>query len=217
MEKATAATSLIDLEAFARAPLAQTPFPFVIVPHFLRPEAFERVSADFPKIPKPGSFPPAGLSIGPACQQLLAALQGPAMRDAVSHKFGLELSGRPTMVTFRGEVRPRDGKIHADSRTKLISVLIYLNETWDAPGGRLRLLRSRDNLEDYAAEVAPVSGNLIAFRVGPDSWHGHSSASGTRRAIQLNWVTEESVLRRELARHGFSARLKRLIPFFGEY
>lgn len=79
------------------------------------------------------------------------------------------------------------------------------------------MLRSRDRLDDYAAEVEPAAGNLVAFRVGSDSWHGHTSASGTRRAIQLNWVTDESVLRRELARHGFSARLKRLIPFFGEY
>jgi len=217
MQQATASTSPIDLEAFARAPLVETPFPFVIVPKFLRPETLKRVIADFPEIPKGGSFPPAGLAIGPACRDLVEALQGPEMRDAVSRKFGIDLTGRPTMVTFRGEVRPRDGKIHADSRTKLISVLVYLNETWEAPGGRLRLLRSRDRIEDVAAEVAPVSGNLVAFRVGPDSWHGHTSASGVRRSIQLNWVTDEGVLRRELARHGFSARLKRLIPFFGEY
>jgi Rps23 Pro-64 3,4-dihydroxylase Tpa1-like proline 4-hydroxylase len=116
------------------------------------------------------------------------------------------------MLTLRGRARPRDGKIHADSRTKLISALIYLNEAWSAPGGRLRLLRSSDDLGDYAAEVAPVDGTLVAFRVGPNSWHGHTAASGQRRAIQLNWVTEERVLQRELARHRFSAHLKRFLP-----
>jgi SM-20-related protein len=46
--------------------------------------------------------------------------------------------------------------------------------------------------------------------VTPHSWHGHEPSEGERRVIQLNWVTEDSVVRHEQARHRFSARLKRL-------
>jgi SM-20-related protein len=212
LEPTTPASRLLDLEAFERAPLAEAPFPYLVVPRFVRREVFPRVCADFPQIRRPGSFPATELRPGPACRGLLEALEGPEVREAFSRKFGLDLSGRPTMLTLRGQVRPGDGKIHADSRTKLISALIYLNEAWNSPGGRLRLLRSREDLDDYAAEVPPVEGALVAFRVGPASWHGHTSATGQRRAIQLNWVTEAQVVRRELARHRFSARLKRLLP-----
>jgi hypothetical protein len=36
---------------------------------------------------------------------------------------------------------------------------------------------------------------------------------GERRSIQLNWVVDAAVVRRELSRHGWSARLKALNPF----
>jgi hypothetical protein len=132
------------------------------------------------------------------------------MRDAFAAKFGIDLSDRPTMVTVRGRARAKDGKIHADSRTKLITVLIYMNAAWEAPGGRLRLLRSADSLDDPVAEVPPIEGTLVAFKVTENSWHGHAAAEGPRRVIQLNWVTDAGVVRKEQTRHRFSARLKRL-------
>ena len=56
-------------------------------------------------------------------------------------KLGVDLKGRPTMVTARGISAARDGQIHTDSRTKLMTVLIYMNNAWEAKTGRLRLLR----------------------------------------------------------------------------
>jgi hypothetical protein len=125
----------------------------------------------------------------------------------------MDLSGRPTMVTVRGRAQAKDGRIHADSKTKLITVLIYMNEAWEAPGGRLRLLRAPDDLEAVVTEVPPAAGTLLAFRVGHNSWHGHHPASGPRRVVQLNWVESAAVVRRERLRHGLSARMKRLLPF----
>ena len=114
------------------------------------------------------------------------------------------------MVTVRGQARPSDGGIHADAASKLITVLIYMNEAWEAPGGRLRLLHRPDDLDSTVAEVPPEAGTLLAFRVTPHSWHGHHPASGPRRVVQLNWVVSERVVRRERLRHGLSARVKRL-------
>jgi SM-20-related protein len=209
MDQPSADTSFLDLARFEATALATDPYPYVIVPGFLSRAALEAARADFPRIDRPGSFPTSELSFGPRFQALLDELQGPAMRAAFAAKFAIDLSNRPTMVTVRGRAQLKDGRIHADSKTKLITVLIYMNDTWEAPGGRLRLLRSPDNLADYVAEVPPVEGTLLAFKVTPYSWHGHEPIEGERRAIQLNWVTDDAVVRHEQARHRFSARLKR--------
>jgi len=208
-QAAAEATRFIDLDAFRAAPLGTDPFSHLVVPGFLSGQGLEDVARDFPAIDKPGSFPLSELTYGPVFEDLVAELRGDALRDAMAEKFDIDLAGRPTMITIRGCARPTDGKIHTDTKSKLITVLIYMNSKWEASGGRLRLLRSKDNLEDYVAEVPPIEGTLLAFKVAENSWHGHEPASGPRRSIQLNWVTDESVVRREQTRHRFSARLKR--------
>src|SRR5260370_22258108 len=207
---APSGTQFLDLGALAAATLASDPFPYVIVPGFLGRAALDAIAADFPRIDKPGSFPTSELRFGKRFQTLLDELQGPAMRDICAAKFAIDLSGRPTMVTVRGRAQRKDGRIHADSKTKLITVLIYMNAKWEAPGGQLRLLRSPDNLADYVVEVPPVEGTLLAFKVTPQSWHGHEPSEGERRVIQLNCVTDDAAVRHEQTRHRLSARLKRL-------
>jgi Rps23 Pro-64 3,4-dihydroxylase Tpa1-like proline 4-hydroxylase len=119
------------------------------------------------------------------------------------------------MVTLRGQSRAKDGRIHSDSKSKILTALIYLNEDWQADSGRLRLLRSPDDMEDYAVEVAPDRGTLLAFRCSDHAYHGYPAFVGERRSIQLNWVLDDGVKKRELSRHGFSAKLKALSPFAG--
>lgn len=204
---------LIDLERFRATPLAPDPYDHLIVPGFIRAEAREAVNRDFPRIGKPGSFPASELRYGAAFARLLAEIQGPEMTRAFAEKFDLDLSGRPTMVTVRGQARAKDGRIHTDSDSKIITVLIYMNPSWESPEGRLRLLRSPDRLDDMVVEVPPEEGTLLAFRNGPTAWHGHSSFVGQRRVIQLNWVSDAGVVRREQFRHAVTARLKRLNPF----
>jgi SM-20-related protein len=114
----------------------------------------------------------------------------------------------------RGFLQKKDGSIHTDSKTKIITVLLYLNEAWDNAGGRLRLLRNGTDLEDYVAEVPPTTGSLLIFRRSDHSWHGHKPYEGARRAIQFNWVTSNDVVKKEQARHRLSTRLKRLRSLF---
>ena len=204
------ASSYLALAAFERTPLISEPFPYVIVPGFVAEAGRAALAADFPRIDQPGSFPVGELRFGPAFRAFLYELEGPALRAAVARKFALDHAGRPTMVTVRGQARPADGRIHTDTPSKLITVLVYMNEAWEAEGGRLRLLRSPDNLDDVVAEVPPQAGTLLAFRVTDNSWHGHLPVTGPRRVVQLNWVESAAVVRRERARHGLSARVKRL-------
>jgi hypothetical protein len=86
-----------------------------------------------------------------------------------------------------------------------------MNGQWEQPGGRLRLLRSPDNLNDSFAEVPPIQGTLLAFRNQSNAWHGHESFTGQRRAIQLNWVKNQGVVWREQARHRLSAWVKQFL------
>jgi hypothetical protein len=203
---------LIDQERFRRTPLAREPFDHLVVPGFLEASALPRVLSGFPVISKGGSFPVSVLACGPGFTALLDELRGPGLRSAVEEKFAIDLEGRPTTITVRGQARAKDGRIHTDSETKLLTVLIYLNPGWSDPGGRLRLLRSRESLEDCATEVPPEAGTAVFFRCTENAWHGHTPYVGERRAIQLNWVTDEAVVRREERRHRISARLKKWLP-----
>lgn len=201
--------SYCDFDALERTPLERDPFEYIVVPDFLKSERFADVIKDYPVVPGPGSHPPSELVIRGHFERLVAELRGPEFQSAIERKFGVDLTGRPTMYTVRGFVREKDGSIHTDSETKIITVLLYMNERWQEDAGRLRLLRSPDDLEDYVAEVPPYGGTLLVFRRSDKSWHGHKSTSGPRRAVQLNWVTSQDVVDHEQRRHGISTRLKK--------
>jgi SM-20-related protein len=204
---------LLDLDRLRAAPLSRDPFDFVVVENFVRPQYLSAAVADFPPLGKHGSFPLNGQRCGAVFARLAAELEGDDLRRAIEDKFALDLSARPTMITLRGYSDGKDGSIHTDSATKLITLLLYMNPVWEEAAGRLRLLRGADDLEDFVAEIAPIAGTMVAFRRSANSFHGHHAHIGERRSIQLNWVTDSGVVRRELARHRWSARLKSLNPF----
>lgn len=205
--------SLIDIEALRATPLKTDPYDYFVVPAFVTGKALDSVIADFPKIDSTGSIPPSELDIHGSFQQLLDEMNGPEFRAAIEEKFGLDLSDRPTMFTIRGYCARNNGKIHTDTRSKIITVLLYLNQEWEAGGGRLRILRSATDLNDAAEEVSPNGGTLLVFRRSDNSWHGHEPFEGQRRAIQMNWVTDEGVVEHEQRRHRFTSTLKKLNPF----
>jgi hypothetical protein len=204
----------LSCDALDQVPLEHDPFDFVIVPDFISREALAKICADFPEVPGTGSYPPSELKIVGHFAGLLDELNGESFRKSVEAKFSVDLGAAPTMMTVRGHIGKRDGSIHTDSSTKIITVLLYFNDSWAVDGGRLRLLRSGTDLEDYAVEVPPVGGTLLVFRRADNSWHGHKLHEGPRRAIQFNWVTSQEVVDREQARHRFSTRLKRLTGIF---
>jgi hypothetical protein len=210
IDKTLAARGSIDIAALRRAPVQHAPFPFLIVPGFVKREALGPIGADFPVIAHAGSFPLPSLRYGPAFRAFADDLQGPDMRDAVSAKLGLDLRAHPTMITVRGMSKAADGKIHTDSKTKLVTALIYMNDAWESPKGRLRLVRSAHDLDDVIAEVPPDAGTLLLFKNQHNAWHGFEPYSGPRRVVQLNWVTDARVVAREETRHRISAFLKRL-------
>jgi SM-20-related protein len=207
--------TIFDLDRLQAAPLCRDPFDFVVVEDFVCRNELALVIGDFPDIRGHGSYPAVSLEYGPAFGRLLEALTGPMLRGAIEEKFGIDLGGRPTMVTVRGKSDGKDGRIHTDSADKIVTLLLYLNPGWEPAEGRLRLLRGPDDIEDFVREVAPIAGTMLAFRRSERSFHGHCPHVGERRVVQLNWVTKPAMVRRELNRHYWSARLKALNPFAG--
>jgi SM-20-related protein len=202
--------SMLDLERFRTTPLTREPFEFLIVPEFVKAEARAAIDKDYPEVARAGSFPLGEVTYGPAFAKLVEEMRSEEFRKAFEEKFDVDLTNRPDMITVRGRCSEKDGKIHTDSETKIITILVYMNSAWESSGGQLRLLRSGTNLEDFILEVPPTEGTLLAFRRSNNSWHGHKPFSGSRRVIQFNWVTSEAVVRREQNRHRFSAWMKKL-------
>jgi SM-20-related protein len=199
---------VIDLEAFRATPLTRDPFTFTIVRQAIPPAAAADIRADFPAIADSGLLPVEATRPGPRFRQLIEELQSEEVARAFSEKFGVDLVGRPQMITVRGRCTARDGRIHTDTETKLITVLIYFNEAWEAKGGRLRLLHSPTDLNDMIGEVPPDAGTMIAFRRSERSYHGHEPFEGVRRYVMVNWMTSGFAAQRELFRHRLSARVK---------
>lgn len=207
---------MLDLTRLAEAPVAGSPFAYFTAEGVIRPEALAAVGEDFPTIRKPGLFPLSDLDSGPAFRRLVHDLRRPEFTALIERKLGVGLACRPMMITVRGVCGRRDGRAHVDSRDKVATGILYLNDlAWDAEGGRLRLLRS-DDVDDVLAEVAPTGGSLVAFRRTENSWHGHKPFEGPRRYLMFNWLRSEAALLKNVTRHRFSAAFKRLDPFHAE-
>lgn len=182
--------ALFDFAALDSSALEREPFGFVIVPNFLTAGALAAANRDFPSIKGPANFPPEQVRYGPGFGQLLDALDSDEFSERLGAKFGMELIGQPTTITVRKFCEASDGNIHTDHRSKILTALIYFNTEWDHEGGKLRMLRSKKDIEDYAAEVPPVGGTLLAFRRTDHSFHGHKQFVGERRMLQMNWLKQ---------------------------
>ena len=180
--------TLFDFTAFDAQPLVRAPFDHLVVPGFLPADALAALNRDFPPIEGPSNFTPERVTCGPAFAALIEALRGRAFARHFARKFDVDLDGCATTIGIRRFCEATDGNIHTDHKSKLITVLLYFNPEWSHPGGRLRMLRSATDLEDYAAEVVPAGGTLLAFRRTDNSFHGHKPFVGERRMLQLSYT-----------------------------
>jgi SM-20-related protein len=196
--------SLLNINALRDAQLQTDPYDYLVVSDFLSADNLAKVNKDYPAIDTAANHDLDNLTYGAAFGALMDELRGPAVARAMSEKFGLELTSLPNTVTVRKFCERTDGNIHTDHKSKVITVLLYFNESWEHEAGQLRLLRSKDNIEDYAAQVPPLGGTLLAFRRTNHSWHGHTRFVGERRMVQLNYLDQSplAVAAQRISRFG---------------
>jgi hypothetical protein len=200
----------LNIDKLRAAKLETEPYLFTLVPGFLSPDSVKRINATYPKIEKGGSFPIEMLEQNMTIKEVIDELDAPEFEKAIAEKFDVDLADRPKMYSLRGYTRAKDGQIHTDSKDKIITVLLYLNDNWQQPGGRLRILKNGHDVDDYVAEVPPDNGTLLVFKSSDNSWHGHHPFEGPRRPLQMNWMTSEGSKGWHKVRHTISAAVKKL-------
>ncbi len=124
---------------------------------------------------------PEGLSA--AWRQLADDLLSPAYRRALALLTGRDLAATAMEINA---VRYGPGAWlgpHLDLKEKIVSHILYFNETWrKEDGGCLRILRSSDP-SDVAAEGLPVVGHSAVVIRSERSWHAVARVSdGCRRS-----------------------------------
>lgn len=210
-------TTLVNLGALDEAPVKHDPFDYLMTTDAMSAEDAARIIADYPEVPTAGNYRPDELTYGPAFGALLSELTSQEFADRMGAKFGVKLNASAQTITIRDRSELSDGDIHADHWTKVITALLYFNPEWQHESGRLRLLRSKDDIEDYAAEVVPINGTLIAFKRSARSFHGHRRHVGERRMVQISWNRSGGLAGFAQTASRFSTRImKRLLRVFAK-
>ena len=204
---------VLDFASLENATVTDSPFKYLIAEGVLTRANAEDIRRDYPEITRSGFLPLSRLKARGAFLELIEDLQSPRLADILSAKLGLELRDKPRMITVRRHSKQDDGRIHNDSVSKISTMLVYLNDDWEKEGGAIRALNGPGDMDDYAAEVAPVAGNVFAFARSDTSWHGHPPFKGERYVVQVTFLTSAEELERKESRGGLQHLLKKLNPF----
>jgi SM-20-related protein len=202
--------NVFKLDALASALLKTDPYPYFTVDSAIDSDKVDDIIKAFPAINDGGSYNIDDVEMHPTFKSLIDSIDTPEFRRIICDKFDVRVMDLPMMMTLRGYSRKKDGRIHTDSKTKVATILIYLNQDWPAETGRLRVLRSGHDMEDYVEEITPGPGSLMAFKVTDNCWHGYPSFEGKRQSIQINFLTSEAAGNKHRFFHRLSAKLKSL-------
>lgn len=203
-------THILKLDALKDAQVNTQPYPYFVVENALADDEVQTVIQNFPKIGQGGSYNIGDVELAPDFDRFLKSLDSQEFRQILTDKFDVDVMEHPMMITLRGYSRQKDGRIHTDSKTKLLTILIYLNESWEAQEGRLRILNNDKDMNDYVEEVNAGPGTLIAFKVTDNGWHGYVPYEGQRQSIQINFLTSDKANAKHRFIHGLSAKVKKL-------
>ena len=185
--------SLINLSAVREAQPSSDPYNFLLASKFLKEDAADELRRDFPVIDKPGYLTVDEVKLHGRFKQLIDELEGPELTEELSRKFGQDLHAYPRLTTIMKRSQPKYGSIHTDGPSKVMTMLVYMNDEWQQDeGGRLRVLYDEKNYEPYKLEVPPTMGTMFAFLRSDNSWHGHLPFSGERRVVQIAWVKSQA-------------------------
>jgi len=202
--------SIIDTDAIRRANVQHSPYDYMMGTGALRSAWIPALRDSFPDIHVTGFHPLSQMKVEGAFAELIREIEGPEFTAAVSDTLGVDLRPYPTLITIRKVSAAHEGRIHCDSESKIATLLIYMNDGWQSPEGRFRVLRNDHDFNDYVAEASPEMGAFAAFRRADNSWHGHTPFVGERRVVQIAWVRSQADIDRKQKRHNVSSFFKNL-------
>ena len=200
---------LIDLEAVRSAEPSSEPYDYLRASGLLKPDAIEDLRRDFPTIDKPGYLTVDEVRLQGRFKQLIDELESPNLTEELSKKFGIDLHPFPRLTTIMRKSQPKYGAIHTDGPSKVMTMLVYMNDEWQQDGGgRLRVLYDEKNYDRYKLEVPPTMGTMFAFLRSDNSWHGHLPFVGERRVVQIAWVKSQADVDRKKKHNKFAQFFK---------
>jgi SM-20-related protein len=193
---------ILALDAVRRAELRYEPYTYFLGSAFLNSDHISALRDNFPVITKPGFLTVDEVQLRGPFKTMIDELEGPELTAVLSDKFEQDLSPFPRLTTIRKISQLKDGSIHTDGRSKVMTLLLYMNDDWQANGdGRLRVLYNGKDFEPYAAEVPPTMGSVFGFLRADNSWHGHLPFAGERRVVQVAWIRDAKALERKKKRN----------------
>jgi SM-20-related protein len=203
--------AMLDLDRIRAAPVKTTPYPYFALPDAIVADEAPALAADFPEIDRPGAIDANDTSFGPAFGRLLDELKGDDFRRVIADKFDVDLDDRDIIINVRGLTRLTDGNIHTDTPSKLVTVLLYFNHPGQAGEGEtsLRILNDGKDIDNYAEEIPPVLGTMVAFKVTHNCWHGFKPFVGRRHSLQLNYLSGVKTVGKHQLGHRLVGRMKR--------
>ncbi len=196
------ALTCLDVDAIRSADRSSDPYDYMLGAGFLRPDAVDDLRRDFPAIDKPGYLTVDEVGLKGRFKTLIEELEGEELTEELSKRFGRDLHPYPRLTTIMKRSQPKYGAIHTDGPSKVMTMLVYMNDNWEADqGGRLRVLYDGERFEPFKVEVPPTMGTVFAFLRGDRSWHGHQPFVGERKVVQIAWVTDAEELARKKKRN----------------
>ncbi|GEP08349.1 2OG-Fe(II) oxygenase [Methylobacterium gnaphalii] len=201
--------SILNLDAVRAAPVSRSPYTYFLGNGVLNRDAVAEIRQDFPAIAKPGYLTVDEVALKGRFKALIDELESDEFSRLLGEKFGIDLVSCPRLTTIMKKSQLKYGAIHTDGPSKVMTLLVYMNDEWDAPAaGRLRVLYDGKNYEPFAVEVPPTMGTMFAFLRADNSWHGHEPFEGERRVVQVAWIKDASELERKKKRNGMAQFLK---------
>jgi SM-20-related protein len=195
------ALSVLNVDAVRQAQRSSEPYDWFLGSGILRQDAIDDLKRDFPDITKPGYLTVDEVQLKGTFKTLIDELESDEFSRELSKKFGIDLTPYPRLTTIMKRSQPKYGAIHTDGPSKVMTLLVYMNDEWQADAsGRLRVLYNEKDFEPYAAEVPPTMGTVFAFLRADNSWHGHQPFVGERKVVQVAWVKDADELARKKKR-----------------
>ena len=112
--------------------------------------------------------------LSPSWRRLAEDLLSANYRDAMSRLTGMDLRELPLEINVFHYGRSAWLGPHVDLKDKLVTHVLYFNDTWDErDGGCLTILRS-SNMNDAEKVILPVVGNSAVLVRSENSWHAVS-------------------------------------------